>query len=47
MPPHLASILSDLEIEPVDTRVRRAPGRPARPRRWTGCLQNMVLVTVT
>ena len=25
--PQLASILSDLEIEPVDTRVRRAPGQ--------------------
>ena len=27
MTPQLANILSDLEIEPVDTRVRRAPGQ--------------------
>ena len=27
MTPQLGNILSDLEIEPVDTRVRRAPGQ--------------------
>jgi hypothetical protein len=27
MTPQLASILADLDIEPVDTRVRRAPGQ--------------------